>query len=559
MLKTLKVKNIALIDDIEVDFENGLNILSGETGAGKSILIESVYLILGSKISKEMIRKGKDYIYVELIFSNLNESIINLIKSEGININNEVVLSRKILDNKSYNYIDGEIVPLKTLKLISNSLINIHGQAEQLELTNEKNHLNYVDLFGDTSYKNKLLDLNKLFFKYKNEEKELISLIESKNTSKNDIELLEYEVNELKNSNIILGEDNELEKKYDLIKDSIKINDIVKYISSSIYNDNGTSNNISNCIKKINSINTSDSNIDLLKNNLLEIEELLNNNQKICLDILDDISTNINDEKEILDRLNTLNFLKSKYNTDLEGLINLLDIKTKQLDTLKDINVFIINKEKNVKDCYNKYMNLACEISKKRKNICNDFEKKVNNELLSLGFNKCEFKIEINTRNEANENGLDDIVFLISTNLGEDLKPISKVASGGEISRIMLAIKVVLGSNNNINTLIFDEIDTGISGAVAEMVGRKLSLLSNNCQIICITHLAQIASFGDTNYLIYKQTDNNSTYTKIKKLDNDAKIDEISRILGGVNINNSIKNNAINLINDAISFKNKEK
>ena len=551
MLKSIRIKNIALIDDIEVSFNDGLNILSGETGAGKSILIESVYLILGARAHKDLIRTGKDYLYVELTFENISNKTKEALDILELDSDvDEIILSRRVYPNKNNAYCNGELINLKSLNSIASTLINLHGQSEQVELLDEKNHLLYLDQYGDDKHQeliNKVSDCYKEMTLAKRD----LDKIQNNNTNKDrEIDILTFEINELESASLREKEDDELEEKLKVINSSMDIIKLGEMSSEYIDGNDGIEEKISAILKQINNINVDSKEIEDMKSQLLTAEDILLTVASLGRDMASNFDFSDEEINNINERYDLLNKLKSKYNTDIKGLIKILDDNKQKLEMYNDIEAYTkkaIELYESKKEEFNKY---ALKLTNSRKDLAKKFEKSIKEELSELGFIQNEFEIQVGDAIESTL-GVDDVVYFVSLNPGEEKKSLAKVASGGELSRIMLAIKVVLGASNKLNTLVFDEIDTGISGATAEMVGTKLQKLATNNQILCITHLAQIAAMGDNNYLIYKEVENDRTYTKIKELNEDEIASELSRMIGGKTISDQVKQSAIKMRQDS--------
>lgn len=538
MLTHLHVKNLAVVEDIEVDFSEGLNIITGETGAGKSVIIGSVNLALGGKINAGMIRDGAPYALVEIVFS-VSEREAEALKQYDIYPEDgQVIISRKIMNGRSTNRVNGETVTVAMLKKISGGLIDIHGQHEHQSLLYPENHLLIVDRFDrDAIYpvKEKVAEL---YSEYVSVKKEYDTMCVSEEERSRELAFLEFERGEIEEAAVVAGEEEELEATYRKLKNS---GNVLKAVSEAYgYTKEGSynaGNLISDALGALNEVAGYDEAVDDYIRSLIDVDNILE-------DINHELSSYISrysfdDElfEQTEKRLDFIRKLFAKYGGTYERMeehYNEVIERYRLLSEYEKNSAILEEKLGGIKeelDAFSKKLTLLRRESAGR--LC----KLTRDALESLNFLNVNFDIEVNSDREYSANGTDRAEFLISTNPGEAVRPLADIASGGELSRIMLAIKSVLADKDSINTLVFDEIDAGISGRTAQMVSEKLAYISRNHQVICITHLAQIASMADAHYLIEKhQTEDGRTKTLISLLDEKKSEGELARILGGAKI-----------------------
>lgn len=551
MLIHLHVKNYALIDEINVDFDDNLNILTGETGAGKSIIIGSINAVLGGKVSKDMIRTGCDSALIELLFYVDNNVVLSKLHEYDINMDNnkELLITRKInINGRSVFRMNGQVVTTSIVKDISTKLIDIHGQHEHQSLLNKKNHLSLLDTFCGVDVLELKEKLRKKYAYYMELSSKIDHFMLDEHTRKKEISFLEYEINEITSANLIIGEDEKLKEEYTLLSNGKKIiksmSEIHTYVNGDSTNMTGAIDQIGQAVRLLSGIKTLDKNIMNMEEQISNIEIMLSDFNR---DINDYISSFELDESryfEIEDRIDLINNLKMKYGDTIEEILKYKEEKEKYLEELINHEEHLNQINKEINTLKNEIEVYCGDLTKIRKEKAKHISKLIVNALRHINLLNTNFIIEVNRANKFNSNGWDEIEFLISTNVGEPLKSLSKVASGGELSRIMLAIKSVLAGSDDIESLIFDEIDTGISGKTAGLVAEKLVQISKEHQVICITHLAQIAAMGDAHFIIQKKVKDNVTHTLINKLDKESSINELARLLGGIKITDAVIANA---------------
>lgn len=539
MLLNLHVKNLALIEEVDVDFEKGLIVLTGETGAGKSLILGSVNIALGNKASKDMIRKGTDYSLVELTFS-VSENCAKQLKKYDIYMeeDNIVTVTRKISEGRSISKINGETVNIKTLKNVMSLLIDIHGQHDHQSLLYTKNHLDILDKFAKDSILELKEQIKEEYSKYTKLIKKLEEFNIDEGQKAREIEFAEYEVNEIESANLKPEEDIQVEEEFKKLSNSKEIVSALSEIYNALSYETagGLGDIINKAVMDINSIKGMDEKISQFQTELYDIDNLCRELTSQIYDYNSGMDFNPEYVREVEERLDVINHLKLKYGNNIEEILRYKEEKEEYLEKLNNMTDEMESVKNQISELEGTLNNLCTKLSEQRKKAAKELEVLVKQALVDLNFIAVEFEIQITRKESIGENGFDNVEFMISTNPGESVKPLVKVASGGELSRIMLAIKSILATEDDIDTLIFDEIDTGISGQTAMKVAEKMAKISRNHQVICISHLSQIAAMADSHYLIKKTADENSTTTSIKKLTRQQSIEELVRINGGSGI-----------------------
>lgn len=539
MLLNLHVKNLALIEEVDVDFEKGLIVLTGETGAGKSLILGSVNIALGNKASKDMIRKGTDYSLVELTFS-VSENCAKQLKKYDIYMeeDNIITVTRKISEGRSISKINGETVNIKTLKNVMSLLIDIHGQHDHQSLLYTKNHLDILDKFAKDSILELKEQIKEEYSKYTKLIKKLEEFNIDEGQKAREIEFAEYEVNEIESANLKPEEDVQVEEEFKKLSNSKEIVSALSEIYNALSYETagGLGDIINKAVMDINSIKGMDEKISQFQTELYDIDNLCRELTSQIYEYNSGMDFNPEYVREVEERLDVINHLKLKYGNNIEEILRYKEEKEEYLEKLNNMTDEMESVKNQISELEGTLNNLCTKLSEQRKKAAKELEVLVKQALVDLNFIAVEFEIQITRKESIGENGFDNVEFMISTNPGESVKPLVKVASGGELSRIMLAIKSILATEDDIDTLIFDEIDTGISGQTAMKVAEKMAKISRNHQVICISHLSQIAAMADSHYLIKKTADENSTTTSIKKLTRRQSIEELVRINGGTGI-----------------------
>lgn len=546
MLRNLHVKNLALIEEAEVDFTPGLNILTGETGAGKSIIIGSVNLALGEKIIKEMIRENDIPALVELIFEVEDEQVRQqLLAMDIVPEENEVIMSRKISGGRSVARINGESVTASRMKEAASLLIDIHGQHEHQSLLKKKKHLEILDDYAREAlaeYKEKMKESYSIYQKLK---KELEECSLDEDARMRELSLLEYEVHEIEEAALKPGEDERLETDYRRMSHGRKIMEalgISQEMTASM--SEGASERIGRALRELGSVADYDEKVRMLTDELTEIDNLLNDFNRELADYMTDAEFDEETFQETERRLDEVNHLKSKYGSTIEKVLEECEAKRKRIEKLQDFDAYRRDLNDRIEKKREGMEKLCKKITDIRRKYAKELTAQVETALVDLNFLDVRFTMEFETLPDFTANGRDDAEFLISTNPGEPPRPLGKVASGGELSRIMLALKTVLAENDKIGTLIFDEIDAGISGRTAQAVSEKMNVIGKSHQVICITHLPQIAAMADSHYLIAKEVVGQNTISSVRQLTEEESVTELARMLGGVKITDTVLESA---------------
>lgn len=546
MLHNLYVKNLALIDEIEVEFKEGLNILTGETGAGKSIILGSINLALGGRYSSDILRNEEEPGYVELTFLVEDEAQIQLLKvldvypEEGV-----VTLSRKMIGKRSVSKINGETVSISQLKEVAEILIDIHGQHEHQSLLYKKNHLLILDEFAKDIIKDvkaQVADAYQSYKKYKEELQE--ANLDEKERNK-EMSFLEYEINEIREANLKEHEDEELEEQYRRMVNGKKITANLEEAYGYTANaNNNASDALSRAIYCLQDASRYDEKANELYAQLSEVDSLLNDFNRELSDYSSTFDFSEEDFYEVEKRLNEINHLKSKYGNTIQEVFTYCEEKEETLRKLQDYDSYLEELRRNLAEAERKVSSLSMKLSNMRQEASKELTKAIRDGLLDLNFLDVKFEMVFTGTDHYTSSGTDEVEFMISMNPGEPTRSLGDVASGGELSRIMLAIKTVMAEKDRIETLIFDEIDVGISGRTAQRVSEKMAVIGRNHQVICITHLAQIAAMADAHFAIEKKVTDGKTRTSISLLNKEEEIDELARILGGAEITEKVRESA---------------
>ena len=523
MISTLHIKNIGIIDEIMIDFSKGFNILTGETGAGKTLIIGALGIVAGGRFSKEMIRKGENHSFVEVSI---------YLPNHPKAVDGNIIISREIFENgRNTCKINGRLVTVNELKEFMNNIINIHGQNDNQNLLNKENHIKYLDKFLGKEFLSKKNEYTELYNKYVDINRKLKENYGDEKEKERRLDLLRYQLNEIAQANLKSREDEELEEKRNIIVNSERLHINLTEIDETLSNQ--VIDGLSNSIKALEKIEEygeiyKEKLIDL-KNIYYEIQEhsrdFENMKTQICFDECE--------RDDIEKRLDIIYSLKRKYGNSTEEISKYKENVEKQIYEIENAEEYNKILRTRIKELEEEMSKCAESMEKIRIEYANELSEKINTELKDLEMLNSIFEIKIERLQEFNINGLNKVEFYICTNIGETTKPLVKVASGGEMSRLMLAIKSVFAKTDDVPVLVFDEIDTGISGKAAKAVGEKLKIISKVHQVICITHLAPIAARGDYNYYISKNVKEEKTVTTIKQLNEEETINEIARIATG--------------------------
>lgn len=552
MLVSLSVKNLVLIDAEEVEFGEGLNILSGETGAGKSILIGSVNLALGERAGKESIRTGADHALIELLFQEDSPRLRALMeKLELPWEDGSVMISRKIQPARSIFRINGETVTSRQVRELAELLLDIHGQHEHQSLLHRKKHREILDEYAGEKLTGLFPALKESWQKLSDLKKELEELVSDEEQRQRELSLAEFEVQEIGEAQIRIGEDEELEKVYRKMTHSRRI---LESISASCRltgaeSEDGAADLIGHALREMTSVSGLDEELSGITAQLDEIDHLLQDFNRDLSDYREGLEFSEADFAGVQERLNTLNHLKSKYGKTLEEVLAYQERRELERQKLDDYDAYQEKLNRQLEELQKETDGLCEKASGVRKKAAKVLEKELRQVLLDLNFAHVDFRVALESgRKWQGASGWDDVEFMISTNQGEEPRPLSMVASGGELSRIMLGLKTVLAGRDDVETLIFDEIDAGISGRTAWKVSEKLGMLARKRQVICITHLPQIAAMADYHFYIEKDVKDKTARTTISLLDEEERVSEVARMLGGEEISPAALQNAKELI-----------
>lgn len=547
MLLNLHVKNLALIEESEVTFGPGLNILSGETGAGKSIIIGSVNLALGGKVSKSMLRENAEFALVELIFSVEQEAQAEILRAMDIfPENGEIIMSRKIYaSGRSVSRINSETVSASLMRKVASVLIDIHGQHEHESLLAKRNHMKYLDDFAKRALEEKKAALAAVYEEYTTCRKKLEEASLDAEQQARELSFLQYEIDEINQADLKIGEDEELEADYRKLFNGRKIMEAIAECQELCSEGSeNASDQIGRAVHALRTVAQFDEPLEGLSAQIEEIENLISDFNRELSGYVSELNFSEETFQQIEDRLNLINHLKSKYGKTIVRILEERQAKEEKLDQLQHYEEYRLQLQENLKKAEERLAQLCQEVTDIRMEYAKSLVEQTKEALKDLNFLDVQFEMEFSRLDHYTANGWDETRFLISTNPGEPLKPLDAVASGGELSRIMLALKTVLAEHDEIETLIFDEIDSGISGRTAQMVAEKIKMTGKNHQIICITHLPQIAAMADHHFLIEKTSSADSTISNIRPLNREESIHELARMLGGVKITDTVLQNA---------------
>lgn len=549
MLVSLHVKNLALIDETEVFFKEGLNILSGETGAGKSIIIGSINLALGAKADKELIRTGAEYALVELVFQIREESVRKKLSDMELFAEDDgiLIIQRRLQPARSVCRVNGETVTAKQVKELAELLIDIHGQHEHQSLLHKKKHLEILDDYCDGKIHKIKEELRKNYKEYEALQRELKESAMDEEARKREASLAEFEAEEIFGAALRLGEDEELEKQYRKMVNSKKIAAALSAAYGCIDSEDGQGavSQVARALREIKTVAAYDGEIGVLQAMLEDIDSMLNDLNHSFAKNMEEMEFDEFTFRQTEERLNLLNHLKSKYGKSIEEVISYGENIQEKAERLSDYENYRLRLENKAGEKQKKVLEDCRKLSKLRSKSALELAKQMKGALVDLNFLEVQFEIQVRPKEEElHADGYDEVEFMISTNPGEAIRPLGMVASGGELSRIMLALKTVLAKKDQTDTLIFDEIDAGISGKTAWKVSEKLGILGGGHQVICITHLPQIAAMADSHFLIEKSAVKDKTTTTIREIKEEESIKELARLLGSEEITQSALSNA---------------
>lgn len=535
MLSHISIKNFAIIENVEIDFHEGLNIITGETGSGKSIVIEAVSLALGSRADTAFVRSGADKAIVQLAGTHRGE---------------EYVITREVsAAGKNLCRINGEIVTLNHLNLLCKKLADIHGQYDHQSLLNPDYHIKLIDLYKKDTILPAKEQVASVFAQYREISSQLKRLVSDAAENRRQRDFMAFELEEIQNADLKAGEDEILEEEISLLQNSEHIYECLAHAYELTNGEEFSAlGNLKKAVDRIGEISEYSKELTEIDQQMSEAYYVFEELSGQIRELRDKTVFSPEELDQSIARLELLNSLKRKHNASIEQIIAYGRELAEKLDQVENIDAVKEDLTQQQEKCRKELQTSCKALSKLRKEAAKELQEKILTELAELNFKDAQLSIDFKESPDFTESGIDIVEFMISTNKGEKLKPLSKIASGGEMSRIMLAFKKIVGDYDEIPTMIFDEIDTGISGITASIVGKKLRQIAKTHQIICITHLPQIAAFGAYNYKIAKESDDSSTYTTVIQLREDEKIQEIARLLGGINITDTTLQSAKELI-----------
>lgn len=537
MLCQLSIENIALIDKLELELKNGLNILSGETGAGKSIIIDSLNFVLGERADKSLIRFGTDKASVEAVFEDyLTPSIKDCLDDLGIEAEDVLILRRKMsADGKNECRINGRISTLSALKSLTELLVDIHGQHEHQSLLKSTNHIKLLDKLGEKKIATVKCEVEKNFDDYTSLKKEFLRFGNADERERK-LDILSFQIDEIEKADVKDGEEDELLSARKRIRNMEKIISALEGAKNLLdgYDSQSVSASIKNANSLLNTISSYDENIVPIADRLDSCKVEITDISETLSDMLQKLDFDSRSAEQIEERLEVVRTILRKYGGSYESLQKFYEEATKEAQTLSNASERVERLETEIKVAAERLFASAKELSQERRKIADKFEKDISKELCDLGMGGSTFKVEIDSTDDVDQisaNGADSVEFMISPNVGEPLKPLAKIISGGEMSRFMLAFKNILAGVDDIGTMVFDEIDTGISGNISQVVSEKMCNISRARQVIAVTHMPSLASMADNHYLISKSTENGKTLTHVDLLKDDT--DEVARLIGG--------------------------
>lgn len=544
MLRVLHVKNMALIEEEKIEFGDGLNILTGETGAGKSILIGSLGVALGSGSFRDFVPENADNASVELIFETQSGRVRAWLEEHDIpDMDGQIVISRSFRKGRSISRINGEVVPIGLVRELSSDLIDIHGQHEHQSLLYPRYHLQLVDDFAGEQLEKKKERCRTLYQSYAAASQKLKEALQDAGDRAKKVDFISFEVSEIDEAGLRPGEDEELENRFRFLSNAQKIMEALSVVQQLTDGDGerDASSQISRASGELSAVASYDEELMQLQSTLSDAESMLSDFTRALSGYIDAFSYDEQEFSEVSERLDLINHLKMKYGRKIEDILSYRDTRQQELDRLSNFDAYVGGLKSEVEKTRKELLEVCGDITALRKTSAEKLTEQIVRSLKDLNFLDVRFEIHFEKLKEPSGNGMDEVTFLISMNPGLPLRPLQHVASGGELSRIMLGIKAVMAKKDEIECLIFDEIDTGISGRTAQKVSEKMAQLSRDRQVIAITHLAQIASMADEHFLIEKRSEDGKTHTGVRQLTGKEITDELARILGGVQITDAVR------------------
>jgi DNA repair protein RecN (Recombination protein N) len=553
MLNHLSIKNVAVIDKLDVSINSGVSVLTGETGAGKSIIIDSINMILGDRANKELVRFGEEKAVVQAVFE-AGPSVIKKLEENDIDVeDNQIIINRRVTkDGKSVAKINGTVVTLGLLREISDCLINIHGQHDNQALLTPQKHINFLDDYAADA---ELLEkYRSLYSKMRKTEKALAGLEMDEKEKMQRIDLLEYQIKEIESAKLTIGEDDDLKEQREIVANAEKIKVALNEAYENVYENTDAPSaydSLSVAVNALAEISELNPTVKAVYDTLSEAVYTLEDAAHELKEFGDTVDFDENALNEIEERLDLISKLKRKYGNTIETVLKFLENGKTELENIKLSDEKTAELQQELSEIKKQLKVVGNQLTKTRKNAATELQEKIEKSLSELNMEKSKFCVRVDEFDEFFENGMNKVEFLISTNPGEPLKPLVKIASGGELSRVMLAIKSILADTDEVGTLIFDEIDTGVSGKAALKIAKKLTEIGKSKQVICITHLPQLTAAADTHYLILKNTDGSLASTSLTELDEKGRETELARIIDGGDVSELALEHAREMLKNA--------
>jgi len=548
MLVNVHVKNFAIIDEADIDLSDNLNIFTGETGAGKSLLLGALNMALGGRTPKDIVSEAADFALSELTFVNVSGQVSEKLTEQGIEASDELVISKKLMNNgRSVVRVNGETVTAAFVKELASSLIDIYGQNENQLLYSTKRQLSIIDEYAGSEADLLKADIKRAYSEYKALKQEADSCIDDEKTRARRLELLKYEIDEIEAAALKDGEEEDLKERHKLLANVQLIEEGLDCAYDCINGEGRISDSLSQAVKALSRVAEFDEKLASIVEILSDADNCISDAMREISGYSDSLPDDRGEIREIEERLDLLSGLKAKYGNSIEEINRYYDEACLELQKLEDFEGYRAGLQKKLEDAVELLTKKSAKLTVLRKKSAEQLEKKISEALLELNFNQVVFKIEMTVKDGCHSDGADECSFMISLNPGEKVKPLSEIASGGELSRIMLGIKSVMAGRDAIGTLIFDEIDAGISGRTAQKVSEKLCKIANDHQVVCITHLPQIAAMADSHYEIRKDVENGRTITAISRLSEDNIKYELARLTGGAEITETVLTGAMEM------------
>lgn len=544
MLVSLHIQNIGLIDNIEIPFRRGLNVLSGETGAGKSMIIGSLDALLGGEMAKSLKREEDSFIEGVFALEGMSPAIFDCLEELGLSGEQELIISRKVSGGRSVFRCNGQMITKAAALELRARLLDIHSQREHQSLLQVKNHILMLDRYFAKEITPLLEELRLLDKQRREAEKALAELNMEESARLREVDFLQFEIKEIEEANLKPGEDQSLEQELEVLQNSRQIQEALQAAMEAVAGEYGSRNQVGQAAYGLQRVKDYDERLMSLWEQLLSAEDILHDvarETERYLDTMDGYEERLFEAEE---RMDVINSLKAKHGNTIEEILAALPQKAERLAFLEDIVKNRQRRQRQMAEIDQKMQAKAGELTTVRRKAADQLKREMEERLGALNFNNNQFEVKIERKKQVQADGWDEAAFYISTNKGEALKPLVEIASGGELSRIMLALKGIFAAVDEIPSLIFDEIDTGISGITAGMVGEQMKRLAAGKQIFAISHLPQIVALGDAHYLIYKRETQNHTHTEIIELDSEARVKELARLLGGKNISKAVEDTA---------------